>query len=65
MEFGLAVVLGVAVISAVVGSLLTKGCCGTKKGKDVCGSAPLSSHNGFEDSDKEKAIDELMSKKDT
>lgn len=68
MEFGLAVIIGVAVISAAVGSLMTKGCCGTKKDKTGCDSAVTPAAEkpiaGLEDLEKERAIDELMSKKD-
>ena len=73
MEFGLFAVIGVVVL-AVIGGLLTKGCCGTKNDKGCCGgtkkddnicsSEPTKSNIGFEDRDKEKAIDELMSRKD-
>lgn len=65
MEFGIAVILGVAVVSAVVGSLVTKGCCGAKKSQDCCAPTSTKSGTGFEDVEKEKAIDELMSKKDS
>ena len=62
MEFGLFAVIG-AVVLVVVGALLAKGnCCGTKKDKNSCCAAPTKSNAGSKDSDKEKAIDELMSK---
>jgi len=62
MEFGLFAIIGVVVL-AVVGSLLAKEhCCGTKKDKNSCCAAPTKSNMGSKDSDKEKAIDELMSK---
>jgi hypothetical protein len=64
MEFGLFAVIGVVVL-VVVGSLLAKEhCCGTKKDGGGCCGPRSKSKIDSEDSDKEKAIDELMSKKD-
>jgi len=52
---GLALLIAVVVVSAIAGALISKGCCGSGKATESCGRAHA-------DSEKEKAIDDLISK---